>query len=98
MPIKKRDIMNTLSGKGFVKVVSKHHIYFYLRDPDNPDKYITHVRTRLSHGSSKDLSDNILSKMAKQLRFNSKKQFLDYVDCKYTYSDYVKKLKAEGII
>jgi len=46
----------------------------------------------------KDLSENLISKIRKQLHFDSKKQFLDFLKCDYTLEDYYALLKAKDKI
>lgn len=66
--MKKREFRRILKKKGFIEVVAKDHIYLYLRDPNDPEKYYSHVRTKISHsGKEKDISDNLLAKMYRQL-------------------------------
>jgi len=45
------------------------------------------VITRMSRGSShREIGKKLLSKMTKQLHM-SNQQFLDYIECTYTYED-----------
>jgi len=75
--MKKRELRKILKKKGFVEVVAKDHIYLYLRDPNDLERYYSHIRTKVSHsGREKDISDDLLAKMYKQLGFGSKKEFL----------------------
>ena len=87
--MKKREFRRILKKKGFIEVVAKDHIYLYLRDPNDPEKYYSHIRTKISHsGKEKDISDNLLAKMYRQLGFGSKKDFMEYLDCTRTHKDH----------
>lgn len=97
--MKKRELRKILKKKGFTEVISKNHIYFYLKDPEDPEKHYSHIRTKLSHsGKEKDISDNLLAKIYKQLGFESKKEFTKYLDCKRTHRDHVEYLRNLGRI
>ncbi|WP_290596760.1 MULTISPECIES: hypothetical protein [unclassified Archaeoglobus] len=99
MSLKKDRVIKSLTGKGFVEIVDRKrdHRIFCLRDPQDPDKYIPHIRTQVSMGSRKykALSEDLVSKMRKQLHFDSKKQFLDFLKCDYTLEEYYALLKAK---
>lgn len=51
------------------------------------------MRTKTSHGSTKDLGDSLLKEMARQLRI-SKVQFLDLVDCPMNREQYQQLLQG----
>jgi hypothetical protein len=81
--MKIRKIRSALTGKGFEKGEGSSHEIYSMR----VDGKIA-VTTMMSRGSSHDeISKKLLSKMAKQLHM-SNKQFLDYLDCTYSYEDY----------
>lgn len=94
--MKKRELRRILKKKRFVEVLAgKDHIYLYLRDPNDPEKYCSHIRTKVSHsGKEKDISDNLMSKIYKQLRFRSKRELEEYLDCTITYEEYTRYLKS----
>lgn len=78
-------------SKGFEKMERDHEIYSMVVDGE-----VT-VSTRMSRGSShREISKDLLSKMSKQLKM-SKQQFLEYIECTYTYEDYCKFIKENYI-
>jgi hypothetical protein len=96
MPVKQREFEKAVTGKGFVVVTNRDHRYFYLMDTDGKK---TQVRTKISvHGKVKDISDDLLSVMYKQLHFESKNDFIKFIECKKTYEDYISWLKSENEI
>lgn len=95
MTQRKRDeIQKALQRKGF-KVSNNDHtklIYFNFAGSK------TSVWTKTSFGTShKDISDDNLSKMARQCRLN-KKKFINLIDCPLSREEYEEKLRAEGQI
>lgn len=91
MPRPARDVMAGLEKKGFSKR-ENDHTFFHLW----VDGKKTKVFTKVSHGE-KELSDNLLGMMARQLNLN-KKQFLDLVDCTLSLDAYVKSLRTAGVV
>lgn len=84
MPRKREQVQSALLRKGFVKSENDHTklIYFTM----NQRK--TSVWTKTSHGSShKELTDNILSQMAKECRL-SNREFSQLIDCPMTRKEY----------
>ena len=53
------------------------------------------ARTKTSHGSGRDISDDLLSKMARQCGV-TKPSFLRLVDCPLQRDEYEKLLKEAG--
>jgi uncharacterized protein YlbG (UPF0298 family) len=96
MPVKQREFEKAVTGKGFVVVSNRDHRYFYLKDADGQ---MTQVRTKISvHGMVKDIPDSMISVMYKQLHFESKNDFMKFVECKKTYEDYLAWLKTKNEI
>ena len=92
MPVKaKRDVEAALKKKGFAQDDGDHHWFFYW----TLDGKKTTVRTKTSHGSTKDLGDSLLKEMARQVRI-SKVQFLDLVDCPLGREEYERLLREGG--
>lgn len=87
MPKPAKDVAASLKKKGFVPSNSDH-IKYYLHVGGRR----TVIRTKVSHGE-KEISDNLLSLMARQLKL-TRKQLMDLVDCPLSFSDYVKHLQA----
>ena len=76
MPVRaKRDVEAALKKKGFQPDDGDHHWFIFW----TADGKKTTVRTKTSHGSTKDLGDGLLKEMARQVRV-SKLQFLELVD------------------
>lgn len=46
----------------------------------------------------KDISDDLLSVMYKQLHFESKNEMMRFIDCTKSYEEYLAYLKAHGVI
>ena len=95
MPRPRNDIQSSLKQKGFQeKEKTKHRYYDFIYD----DK-ITSVSTFVSRGTKyKEISDDILSRMWKQLRLNNKKELLDLVDCPMGEEELITLLQAKGIL
>jgi hypothetical protein len=53
------------------------------------------AKTKTSHGSGGDISDDLLARMAKQCGV-TKGQFLKLVDCPLTRQEYEELLRAAG--
>jgi len=84
MPRKRDMIISNLTAKGFEKSEGDHIFLLYRRS----DGLKTAIRTKLSRGSShRDVSDIILSQMAKQVRLTNK-AFLQLVDCTLDQNGY----------
>ena len=63
MPVRaKRDVEAALKKKGFQQDDGDHHWFFYWTS----DGKKTTVRTKTSHGSTKDLVDGLLKEMARR--------------------------------
>lgn len=78
---KSRDIIQSLSKKGFDKAKTDH-IWFTFKY--NGKK--TSIRTKVSHGIQ-EYGDDLLSKMSGQLRL-TKKVLLKFIDCPLSRDDY----------
>lgn len=84
MPRKRDLIVSNLTAKGFEKSEGDHIFLLYRRS----DGLKTAIRTKVSRGSShRDVSDIILSQMAKQVRLTNK-AFLQLVDCTLDQAGY----------
>jgi predicted RNA binding protein YcfA (HicA-like mRNA interferase family) len=90
LPVKaKRDVETSLKKKGFRPDEGDHHWFFYW----TADGKKTTVRTKTSHGPTKDLGDGLLKEMARQIRI-SKSQFLELVDCPMSREQYEECLRV----
>ena len=93
MIIKTRKIDSALIRKGFVKKEKRDHIYYILYV--NGKK--TQIRTKLSH-SSKEYNDGLLSAIRKQLKFNSKKELENFINCPLSEEEYISMLMDKSVI
>ena len=95
MPEKRLLIDQSLTKKGFKSMNQSSHIYYKLII----DGKISNIRTKMSTGSQyKTISDNLLSKMSKQLRMKNVAEFRRYIECTYSRESYIDFLKKEGFI
>ncbi|KYK38562.1 MAG: hypothetical protein AYK18_16985 [Theionarchaea archaeon DG-70] len=90
--MKIRKIRSALNSKGFERTEgSKHEIYSMRVDGR------VAVSTVLSRGSSRrETGKKLISKMAKQLQM-SNQQFIDYIDCAYTFEEYYHFIKENYV-
>jgi predicted RNA binding protein YcfA (HicA-like mRNA interferase family) len=84
----KRDVESGLKKKGFRQDEGDHHWFLYW----TADGKKTTIRTKTSHGTTKDLGDGLLKEMARQVRL-PKAQFLELIDCPLTQQHYQKLLE-----
>ena len=91
MPRDKRDVEAALEGKGFQKVNGDHNYYVYWSTEGKKSM----AKTKTSHGSGRDISDDLLSKMARQCGV-TKPNFLKLVDCPLQRAEYESLLKQGG--
>ena len=83
-----------LEKKGFTRKSSKkNHTHLYLI----VNGRYTHINTHVSHGK-KSVSKGIISKMSHQLDMESIKEFMRYLDCDYSYTQYINDLRQRTII
>lgn len=101
MPEKRNKLIKALTNKGFTIVEdrkNRDHIWLCLINIETGEAY-SHIRTKISMGRKyKVISDDTLSKMARQLHFKRNKEFSEYRECTYTYRQYLTTLKEEGWI
>ncbi|MDR3197072.1 MAG: hypothetical protein LBU34_04300 [Planctomycetaceae bacterium] len=90
---KRTEIEKALSQKGFQLQENKDHRYYFFRVNG---KSIT--KTKVSHGIKyKDLSDDLISQMAKQCRL-SKNDFLKFIDCSMSQQQYENQLQQKNLL
>jgi hypothetical protein len=92
VPRDKKDVEAGLLGKGFEGTGAEHHKYVVYRSVGGKKAM---AKTKTSHGSGKDLSDDLLGKMAKQCGL-TKANFLRLVDCPMQRPEYEQLLKSVG--
>jgi len=94
MPLDRRTVEASLLAKGFKKVDGDHSFFIFYDKNGRKSP----VRTKTSHGtSSKQLSDSLVSMMAKQCRL-SHKDFKDLVNCPLSQEAYEDKLVELGSV
>lgn len=94
MPLERADIEGALSSKGFSKDPSGDHNYFRYYSQGKK----TQIYTKTSHGSKyKNLSDDLVSAMAKQCKLTTK-QFKELVSCTMSGAEYEGMLATAGHI
>lgn len=83
-----------LLRKGF-RLTDTHHrrFVYHTLDGEEPQP----VTTIMSHGADRDISDQLLAKMARQL-FLTRRQFDDLIDCRLARADYEAMLRRDGLI
>lgn len=85
----------SLSAKGFVKDVSKDHVYFncYFEGKD------TGIATYVSHSAKfVDIGPDILKKMKKQLKLDEIQDVRDFLTCPLTKDKYFEILEKKGFL
>ncbi len=83
MPLSSREIRSSLGRKGFRSQNTDHKVMVYYKQ----DGTATHIKTKVSHGPSHDIDDNLVTLMAKQCRINNS-QFKRFVECTLSQEDY----------
>jgi hypothetical protein len=92
VPRKARDVKRALLAKGFREEARDHYFYFFYYQGKKSS-----VKTKISHGATNgDISDILLSAMAKQVRLSGP-QFRDLVDCGLTEQQFSSVLIASGV-
>lgn len=92
MPKNKNDVIAGLKKKGFEdSPKNTHHIYYVYRTTQGK---ISKIYTYTSH-SGKEITDPILSAMAKQCRLK-KADFLKLIDCTMSRQEYENEMKNQS--
>ena len=92
MPIKRTLVESGLSNKGFVLAEGDHRYFTYHTTVGKKSP----IFTKTSHGSGhKDVSDELISRMSKQVKLTSGK-FRDLVSCTFSREDYEIQLVTDG--
>ena len=85
MKVDRSKVERNLPKKGFRSDRSKHHIYFFHEYKGKE----TGPKTRISHSPKfKDIYDDVLTSMRKQLRLDTKKETVDLINCPMEREDY----------
>jgi len=93
MPRKSRDVAASLRRKGFVAGSGDHAFFTYVTETG----LRTAVLTKISHGGNHDISDGLMSQMARQCKL-PRARFLDLIDCPMSRAAYENELRQQGII
>lgn len=89
--LKHQKIKGGLKRKGFRESQSDHtFLTFYHNDMK------TEVWTKLSLGGGKEIGEDLIHRMASQVKL-TKKQFLDLIECIMTRDGYISELQRQGI-
>lgn len=94
MPRDRRRVDAALVKKGFERNEDGHHVSFAYVTFDNRR---TEIRTRVSHGRDRDISDDLLAKMAKQCKLG-RPDFNRLVDCPMEREEYEERLRTAGLL
>ena len=94
MPRKARVVERGLLRKGF-RITYTHHRRFVYHTLDGEEPQT--VSTIMSHGADRDVSDQLIAKMARQLHL-TRRQFDDLIDCRLSQLDYEAMLRRNGLI
>lgn len=89
---KKKTLKNMLS-KGFQEYEAKSVDHIWLEFWN--DGKITKHRTKMSHGSDKDLNDFLIGAISKQTNM-SKHFFMEFAKCTKSKDEYISHLKEKG--
>ena len=92
MPIDKRDFIRILHRLGFSEVQGKDHIFFELRTADRI------IRTKVSRGSDKNMSDALLSHILRHQLHLTKTEFNQAKQGQLSQNEYMQILRERGII
>ena len=93
MPCKKREFHKAATKKGFIEARKGDHIFYWFTDTEG--KRYTRIHTKISHGGSGDISDNLLSKMYKEMKFDSVGDLKQYIECSLNEKMYREQLRAK---
>ncbi|WP_054839707.1 type II toxin-antitoxin system HicA family toxin [Thermococcus sp. JCM 11816] len=91
--MKARDVQRALEKKGFQKKEGGRHTKYILYVEGKK----TRVITVFSRGrDKKELGNDLLRRIKKQLHLEEDDMFQDFVECPLTYEDYLSVLRQKG--
>jgi len=95
--LKRRNVIKSLKGKGFRPLSEKSNDLWFGLTID--DEFVPQIKTFVSGGGQRQMiyEDNIHN-MTHELHMDNKKQFLNYIKCPYSYSEYFRDLRRKNII
>ena len=100
MKVDIKDFDRAMRRKNFkiLKIKKKNpHLFFYFEYPEG-NLHISINTWRSVHPRITHLDDNRIKDMASELHFKRKREFEDYIDCRFTIEMYVDLLKEEKLI
>lgn len=93
--MKARDVQRALEKKGFQKKEGGRHTKYILYVEGKKTRIITvFSRSR----DKKELGNDLLRRIKKQLHLEENEMFQDFVECPLTYEDYLSVLRQNGVI
>ena len=85
MPIETRKFTQNLLKKGFIEKEGHHRYFFHIHDGKE-----TGIKTKVSHTRKmKDISNDLISQIKKQLKLNNNSQVKDLANCPMSEKDYI---------
>ena len=90
--LNKKKVEKGLKKKGF-KLASGDHRYFVFCIANKE----TSIRTKISHGSKKDIDNYLIAKMSLQTHL-SKNEFINLINCPISEEEYIKILQLNEAI
>jgi len=94
MPVKKDAFGKAVIQKGFREFRNGDHIYYRFVQPDGEVDPL--IKTKISHGSGKEISDDLLSMMSRQMMFDKKADLMKFIECTLSDEDYYEILVLKG--
>jgi len=95
--LKRRKVITGLKDKGFIRLTEKKNDLWYGLTINGD--VVPEVKTFVSRGGKKQMIyEHNIHKMVHELHMDDKKQFIDYIDCPYRYSEYIRDLRRKNII
>jgi len=101
MQMKVKDFDKGLKRKHFVhlRIKKNPHYFFYLEYPIDSGEIHTSINTwRGDHSDEGYLSDNRIKDSADELHFERKKDFEEFLACRFSYEDYISLLKGKNLL
>lgn len=89
-----KEYESALTAKGFQEERQTGHTLYYLWEEGKK----THIWTKISHGRKEDIRDRLANLIKKQLKFDTKKDLSDFIECPMDHSGYIQYLRAKGEI
>ena len=90
---KTRDIRQALLSKGFRLREGGSHEKYFLQDRNGK---VTSIFTLLSRGSRREYDDQLLGRMARQLKL-SKGHLIKLIDCPLQHAEYLELLQQQDL-